>query len=280
MDWFKQNPFLGVLAAATLLLALGSGYFLFSSWSRFQQEEATFEEQSRTLGRLQSNQPFPNEDNVRLTREELDEARRTLEAVGRSFEVALPSLSPQAFQDRLREMVNDITSRAAAQDITLGEGFFLGFEAYETQPPRPDVTGALMLQLQAIHGVASILVDAKVRQITSIIRPPEANPDAGGEEARRAAEDGLPNLMLVPFDVNFVADQATFRLAFNRILEADPPVFVRVVAVTNSAPTGPQKDAAPVTEGTPGAIHPVLGREVAEINLRMASVGQAPASEK
>ena len=290
MDWFKQNPFLGGLAAAAGVFLLGAGYFLFDAYSRYQTEAATFEEQRLALGRLQDNKPFPNEENVRLTREEVDGAKAILEDIGRSFQVEVPVVTPQGFQDQLREKVNDIASRATANGVTLGEGFYLGFEAYETQPPAAAAAGPLALQLESIHTVASILVDARVRQITAINRPPlasEAAPDEAEDESERkprrptreSSEEaqGLPDLVLAPFDVNFAAEQSAFRTAFNRILEAEPPVFVRLVGVANSVPAAPSKTAEAGEAEAETVLKPVLGREVAIVNLRLAAVSAGAA---
>jgi hypothetical protein len=288
MDWFKDNRFLGLLALVTAVLLLGSVYFLYDAHSRYQAEVVLHEEQKLALGRLQGNKPFPSEENVRLTREELDGARVILAEIGKSFEVEIPATTPQGFQDLLREKVNDITSRAAANGVNLGDGFYLGFEAYETQPPPAAAAGPLALQLESIHGVAGMLVDAKVREIAAIARQPlaaeapaaaEEEEDENERKPRRkrgqdapASHGDLPDLVLAPFDVRFAAEQSAFRTAFNRILESTPPVFVRLVGVTNSAPAGPAKAAAAGEESDDGLIKPVLGQELAIVNLRLAAV--------
>lgn len=300
MDWFKKNPFFGLLAVITGLLVLATGYFLFDAHSRFQAETEKFEEQKLELGRLQDNQPFPSEENVRLTQEELDGARAALEKIGGNFQVEVPSTTPQAFQDLLREKVNDIATRAAANGVTLGEGFYLGFEAYETQPPIAAAAGPLALQLESIHSVAGILVDAKVQEITAFSRQPlVAESGAGAEEDEddrkkrkprpsrserneekakpASASDTLPDLVLAPFDVKFTAEQSAFRAAFNRILGTTPPVFVRLLGVTNTSPAGPSKSAATEESAEPGVIKPVLGQELAVVNLRLAAVSTGPA---
>lgn len=289
MDWFRKNPFLGLLAAVTAVALLASGYFLFNALGRYQSEATAFEEQTLALQRLQDHKPFPNAENVQRTSEELDAARATLAGIGKNFELEVPAATPQQFQDLLREKVNDIVSRAAAQGVELGEGFYLGFKAYETQPPPAAAAGPLALQLQSIHAVASVLVEAKVRQVAEILREPlstesarsaDADADAGPRSDRKPTASGeLPDLVLAPFDVNFTADPVAFRLAFNRILEMTPPVFVRLVGVTNSAPAAPSKTVEGETSGT-DAIKPVLGQEFAIVNLRLASVDAGePAGE-
>lgn len=288
MNWFKQNPFLGLLALVSGLLLLGAAYFLFDAHSRYTTEISAYEEQKLAIGRLQGNKPFPSEENVRLTQEELDSARSVLAEIGRSFEVTVPTVTPQGFQDLLREKVNDITSRATANGVALGDGFYLGFEAYETQPPPAAAAGPLALQLESVHAVAGILVESGVKEITGVSRPPlAAEASAPMEEesdqerrgprekesgAAAAAKGALPDLVLAPFDVRFIAEQAAFRAAFNQILESDPPVFLRLLGVTNTAPAGPSKTAAPDEVAEVNAIKPVLGQELAVVNLRLAAV--------
>jgi len=290
MNWFKQNPFLGLLALVSGLLLLGAAYFPFDAHSRYTTEISAYEEQKLAIGRLQGNKPFPSEENVRRTQEELDSARSVLAEIGRSFEVKAPAVTPQGFQDLLREKVNDIASRASANGVALGEGFYLGFEAYETQPPPAPAAGPLALQLESVHALAGILVEAKVKEITGISRPPLAaeasapvqEEEDDGKDRRRprkkesdeaaSAEGALPDLVLAPFDVRFIAEQAAFRAAFNRILESEPPVFLRLLGVSNTAPTGPSKTAAPDEAAEADAIKPVLGQELAVVNLRLAAV--------
>jgi hypothetical protein len=295
MDWFKRNPFTGALAAITGVLAAAAGYFLYGAHARFAAEQTRFEEQAYALQSLQAEKPFPNEENVRLVREELEQARAILGEIGKNFATETPTVTPQEFQDQLREMVNDIVSRAEAGGVTLGEDFYLGFEAYEAQPPAAAAAGPLALQLKSIHAVAGHLVDAKVREIAAINRQPLAAESPASEENEREdgkkpkpGQDALPDLVLAPFGVTFSADQAAFRTAFNRLLESDPPVFVRLLAVTNSAPSGPSKSGgveaaageeapaaeagAPEENGDNGAIRPVLGEELAIVDLQLASV--------
>lgn len=293
MDWFKQNPFLGAVSAAAALVLLGGGFLVFSQATRLADEQALFDEKKASLSRLERSKPYPNEANFSATEKETAEARALLDEIAAGFAVKAPSMTPQAFQDELSKMVKDIVDLAAAKGVTLPEGFYLGFEAYEAQPPSAEATAQLGLQLRAIHAVAKVLVESQVKSLGPFARtllPAEApaaeeEPEEGKQAAKKKREENGPSFAMAPFDVNFTADQSAFRLAFNRILEISPPVFIRLVALANSAPAGPSKQEPPAetvapeqAAETPG-IRPVLGRETLTVDLRLASIS-VPAAEK
>jgi hypothetical protein len=281
MNLLKENPFLAGLGGATALLVLVLGYFLMDAQGRFAEQTASFEQQKASLDQLHANKPFPSEANVKVLQQERDEALATLQKIGETVRITVPDVTPQAFQDSLRKNVSDIVERAAKQGVTLGDNFFLGFEEYETRLPAAEAAPQLALQLASIHNVASILVDAKVREIVSFRRTPlpgeTAPAAAAGKNDKPPADKSLPDLRLAPFDVNFAADQSSFRTAFNRILEAKPAIFVRLVGIDNSSPGAPKKDdgsegGAPA-DGEPASLNkPVVGQEHLIVNLELASI--------
>lgn len=287
MDWFKRNPFLAGLLVATVLAVASAAYYLNGALARFAAEEETFMQNQATLQGLQGAKPFPNADNVAKAKEELADARRVLADIAQAVKVAEPAVTPTAFQDELRDKVSDISTRAAAAGVALGSDFFLGFDAYQAQPPTEAAAPKLALQLQSIHKVVSILLDARVREIVSIKREslpvesaspaPSAGEGKGTKPQARPSTDELPDFNLAPFTVVFGADQSSFRTAFNRILDIEPPVFVRMVGVANSQPEGPSKTpegatSATAFDGAESLNKPVVGREVLTVTLQLASI--------
>lgn len=300
-DWFKSNPFLGALLSVAVLLVLLGGYLVFLQASRLGEEQSAFDEKKMLLARLQGSKPFPNQAHVEATEKETAEVQGLLEDMAKSFRIEAPPVGPQAFQDTLSKMVREISEAAASKGVALPENFYLGFETYETQPPPPEAAAQLALQLRSIHAVAKTLIDSKVISLGPITRAPlpgesaqtaKEAVDEGGdkkqkmkkEEKRKKKKEEAPSFALAPFDVNFTADQPSFRLAFNRLLDISPPIFVRLVAAANSQPLPPAKAAAKETapaseqaEETPG-IKPVLGRETLTVDLRLASIATAAES--
>ena len=241
MNWFKANPFFAGLLAVTAVLLLAGGYLLNDAMTRFAEQTAQFEGHKSTLERLQHDKPFPNEANVQAMQKEHDEALEILKKIGETVRVDMPAMTPQGFQDTLRTKVSDIVSRAKEQEVDLGPQFYLGFEEYENKLPSAEAAPQLALPLASIHNVASILVDSKVREITSIHRIPlpveggQAPPSNENRDSAQASDSTLPDLRLAPFEVNFHADQSAFHSSFNRILDAKPSIFIRLVGITNSS---------------------------------------------
>ena len=287
-DWFKRNPFLGALLSAATVVVLLGGYFVFSQATRLGEEQSAFEEKKMLLARLQGSKPFPSQAHVEATEKEATESQAMLDDIAKSFRVDAPPVGPQAFQDTLSKMVREISEAATAKGITLPEDFYLGFEAYETQPPPPEATAQLALQLRSIHAVAKTLIDSKVISLGPINRAPlpgeaaqpakEAGEEDNDKKRKKKKEEEAPSFALAPFDVNFTSDQPSFRLAFNRLLDISPPIFVRLVAAANSQPLPPSKAAAEEPAAAsgqaeePAGIKTVLGRETLTVNLRLASI--------
>ncbi len=276
MDWFKQNPFLGGLAVITLVLVAATSYFLWGALGQYDAASVAFGEHKAALEKLQAMTPFPNAENVSLGTKELEEAKQVLGAIAKSVQITVPDATPTSFQDELRKVINDLKAAAEAAHVSLEENFYLGFNAYENQLPSEAAAPKLALQLQSIQKVVSILIAERVEKITAIVREPLAVESAAGAKAGNPA---MPDFILAPFSVSFIAGQAPFHKAFNRIIEVKPPVFVRLVSVVNSAPTAPSKvpEAAPAA-GPAGhgaddiANKPIFGREVLHVNLGLASI--------
>ena len=302
MDWLRHNSFVATLAALTILLSFAGGYFLFIAQDNFRGAESSFEDEKNKLQSLEQNAPFPNEEHLEAATAQLTEASRILEEIAQSVRVPVPESSPQQFQDDLRRDVDAIRQHAEANGVGLGGDFYLGFKEYKDKPPTAAAASSLTLQLSAIRSVANILIEAQVREIQSFTFPAEKpaakepRDRARNSRSRKKSDASDPKgvaasaLVLAPFQVTFVADQAPFRVAFNQIIAADPAVFIRSVEVTNSSLQGPSKSGAqtatvessPEMEGDPveAQLKPILGQELLTISLRLSAVASGESSKE
>jgi len=290
MNWFKQNPFAGALAAITGLATVAALYFLVSQQAAFNVESETFANNTATLGRLQAGKPFPDENNLKLAGQEAERAATVLgemsSAVAQQAAPLDAALTPQQFQDKLNATAGELVKEAEAAGVRLPDDFYLGFGQYRTQPPSTTAAPLLGQQLQSIANVVGLLIKARVREITSVSRAPLAA-ETDASSAGSPGEAGeFSALSLAPFDVEFVAETASLRNAVGTIITAEPLVLLRLLSVINSRPTSPTKDARPETASPAGADEkveqiPVLfGQETLTAKLRLASVSVAATPQK
>jgi len=287
MDWLKSNPVLGALAAAALLVVLVGGYFTYSASALFAEEQAVYDGKKSQLESLRTGKPYPDAANAEAAERESKEAAEMLAELGKAFSAPIPALTPQAFQDELSTAVKEIQSLAAQKGVALGQEFYLGFEAYEAQPPSEVVAAQLGLQLRSIEATVRALIESEAKCVESVTRLPLPDePGAAAAAVKEATEEKPKSFALLPFDVVFTADQPSFRLALNRVSELKPPVFIRLVSVANSSPQPPPKSTdadTPAQEPAADAvgekgIEPILGRELLRVDMRLASVAGQPES--
>lgn len=288
MDWLKQNPFLGALAGFVALLTVGGGWLVLSEAARVQELQDSFDQKCSQISQLEGNNPFPDQQNVDAAKREEEQARVAIGELSKNLSVSVPELAtPQAFQDELAKSMQEIAEKAKANDVTLSEKLFLGFEKYQNQIPREEAVSGLLMQLRSIAAVVSTLIASKVISVDSVTREP-----VGGESPEKADDkkDSAPSaaaaaeaLHFPSFEVSFAANQPAFRLAFNRIMEIDPPLLAKKVGIKNSSTASPAKNTDSAETGVAPdqasagneeglRIKPVLGAETLSVSLTLASV--------
>jgi hypothetical protein len=293
MNWFKANPFLGGLALLTALATAAGLYYLSGQKAAFTEQSDAYANNVSTLNNLQSAKPFPNEDNLRAAQEEGKRAAEVFSGLASAVTEQSASrdnaLTPQQFQDNLSKAASNASEQARAGDIALPEDFYLGFDQYKTQPPTAAAAPALGQQLASISNVVRVVLESGIREITAINRIPLPEEAAAATDEDGAEAGKLPDLLLAPFDLEFVADQANFRQALNAIAKAEPMVLIRVVSVANSKPLAPSKEnpleaeSEPVETEAPDQPPPIpvlFGQENLTVKLRLASVSVGASAAK
>ena len=293
MNWFKANPFLGGLALLTALATAAGLYYLSGQNAAFTEQSDAYANNVSTLNNLQSAKPFPNEDNLRAAQEEGKRAAEVFSGLASAVTEQSASrdnaLTPQQFQDNLSKAASNASEQARAGDIALPEDFYLGFDQYKTQPPTAAAAPALGQQLASISNVVRVVLESGIREITAINRIPIPEEAAAATDEDGAEAGKLPDLLLAPFDLEFVADQANFRQALNAIAKAEPMVLIRVVSVANSKPLAPSKEnpleaeSEPVETEAPDQPPPIpvlFGQENLTVKLRLASVSVGASAAK
>jgi len=300
MNWFKQNPFLSGLLAVVVVAAGVLGYMIFGKSSELDLLNQEYAAKVTQLQDLQGRTPFPSQKNVDATDAVIKQYAAAIQAFRDqlvAFEPAVPEISPEAFQDRLRLVVSEVETRASKSGTKLPDNFYMGFDTYKTTLPSPKAAGLLARQLNVILSAVNRLLDLKVESIAGVVRQPLPEestgaaapaPPAGG---RPPAAPSTPLVVKSAFDLAFRADQAKVRQAVNSIVTStDVFLILRGVLIENSDPNPPSrkdKSATPnaptpsaaqialgVTGGEPGAdaLRVVVGREAVLVEMQLEMV--------
>lgn len=285
MDWFKKNPFMGGLALLTALASGAALYFVSSASSELTLQKDDYAAKTSSLRRLQDAKPFPDSEALGLAQKESAKAATVLkdlaDAVASQIAPVDTSLTPQGFQDKVSAASLALQEKAAARGALLPEDFYLGFENYRSQPPSPAAAPLLGQQLESINEVLGLLIDAGVKSIVALNRPPLAAESSNEEPAAEQSKDGLN---LASFDLEFTCEQSEFRQALGAIVSAKPLIVVTLLAVANSKPEAPAKetstaesDSAQNTSADAAQIPVLFGQETVNVKMRLASPSGTPA---
>ena len=145
MNWIKENKvlsgFLGVLTVGIGVL----GYFVLDAMDRVDTAQENYTAQASDLARLQNLPLTPSKKNLDALVAQKTEAVNVIaeyQATLGAKSFPLEPMTPEQFQDQLKATKTAIFARAAEGGTKLPPKFFLGFEAYETTPPKPDAARA------------------------------------------------------------------------------------------------------------------------------------------
>jgi hypothetical protein len=185
------------------------------------------------------------------------------------MELPLNPLTEVQFQDTLRDTVQRVSAKAAANGMKLPEKFYMGFDQYQGEPPRREAAPALGRELKAIESIVVRLAESHVNSLTKLERiplPEETAKQKAGDGAKdlkggRGAKDGRQLASKAPFEVSFVSTQNAFRTAFNNIVSSKEQFFIpRLVEIRNEKDKGPLKSDSssnplpPAASAPPGSL--------------------------
>ncbi len=265
MNW--RNPFLNAYLAVTVIGAGVLGYFVYSSYTHYSEVSEAYDTSVAELQKLQNRTPFPSAENnqafAALTTQYRAEYDKLLAQVGK-MQKPLETITPQAFQDRLRAYVSEVSTAAKENGVALDQAFYLGFDQYRDTLPSSEAASVLARELGAIRLIVDQLIGFKVRSIVGIKRellPEEGPVSAPTPEPIRGTRPGAPAAVSGPkivnansFEIVFTADQSRLRQSLNAIVTADQFFVIRNLNIENSKLDGPKRVAEASSEPTPPPI--------------------------
>ena len=242
MNWIRRHFFFAAFFATVTVLLVGLGFLIVTAYDRYGAVSQRWVEVSNHLRALQNTEWFPSPSNLthfkKLEKEYIREASGFANLLCARQLLLDPSMSPQVFQDRLRNHVSTTTAKAKAAKVTLPPNFYLGFDQYRSVLPPQNAAPELARELDVISGIISQLMESRIFNILEVHRfPMMEESDSSGQAF--AFSDKVQRRV---FDIRFVADQSRFRSAFNSILNFPQFLSIEALQVINSQPLAPRKE--------------------------------------
>lgn len=265
MSWIQQNKFLSGFIAFMLVGVVLLGYLLIREQARYGEARTEYETKTAELRRLEGLKPYPEDGNLKEIEAQkaqhiaaIDTLRKNIAAT----QIPVEPLERKAFQDKLREAVTRITTKAKEGGMALPTPFYLGMDKYQTEPPIEEAAPALGHQLKALELVVTKMIDDGIIAIGRFER--DLLPEEEGKarkEKDAPAKPGVPpgkgeksGKDLVTYhgvQIEFTAEQSRFRNFLNGIVAEKAQFFVpRLVVVKNDLDAAPAR----VVPGAPGAV--------------------------
>ena len=281
MSWFKENPVLSVALLACLLIAGAIAYFASEAAATYQAAHDSLTSQINDFSSLQKKSPYPTEDNLEIitaSRDKYAEAFAGLKETILKMEALLEPITPQEFQDKLREGVNDLSKTAKEKNIKLPDKFFFGFDEYQSQLPSPEAAPALNRDFKVLQKLLQNLVSLPVESINILEREavteaaPTPTPTPLPTAKKTAAAPSAPPILSTRFKLSFTAPQEKTRAAINLIPKSEAFLIIRSLVMENTTPAAPsKKDASPPLAGNKKSanLQVLLGNESVKTDLSL-----------
>jgi len=277
MSWFHDNKFLAIFGGGILVAAGALGYFTMSASSKYDEAKTKFDEASGKLTSLYASKPFPQDENVKLYQKRQEEVKAQIgqlqaKLAAIKLKTDKPSdVSPNLFQDKLKESVVKLTQKAKDMDGNLYAEFYYGFESYKDKPPvNNEAAAALLKELRAMELVSDLVFQVKGVEVKSWkreeLKEEQKAPESSGKNAKAQGPEKEKKLIRkAGFTIHMTTSQSHFILLLNGISSHDKQIFVvRNLQVTNSVQDSPPK--VKLSSGGPADV-PKPGEKASETGL-------------
>jgi hypothetical protein len=217
---------LAVVLGVVLLVALGvPAWLLYQGIARFAAAESELENSRRLLRAFYDRDPFPSRENIRVERANvamLDRWSAALVERLRRGQIEEEAITPPAFMTRYDRLCNKLLAAAAQRGVVVGDHSF-GFQSCKDGVvPKPDEVPRLSQQLEIVRHLATLLIDAKAKEIVSL-----------GQLGRAPAARGDTALYdRLRFAMDFKAKEETVWTVLNRLAGEAPFIVVTQVQLT------------------------------------------------
>lgn len=236
MNWIKDHLLLSI-SAVIAICAMGIfSYLAIGASEQVAESISSYNNDVRQIDALRSQVPFPNKTNLDALTGSVDKYRSELNTFKHqlsTLDEPASTASPQTFQDELRKAVDNISSSALKNSVSLPEEFYLGFDEFRTRLPSKEETPELYREFNVLKSLVNQLITLKVASINSLNRLPSSP----------ITSDNQSPISKRLFDLSFTGEQKDIVAGFNTISSFTPFLVIRSASFENSNPLPPQKSS-------------------------------------
>lgn len=272
MQWIQKNLTLVLGGLVGLVLLGGSAFFLWSESAREKEIDAQLEEKRGEWTRLNGLNPFPDDKNIRIIR---DESAR-VEVLANSLRdriqpVPVPPVSDTfSLKVLIETTLSDLRQEAEASGVNLPDRFAFTFQRLREMPQfESNAIPRLAEQLAHISLISRVLFDAKVHSLDTLRRSPVLRDEGTGGDylTKRPATNNW--VIRFPYDLSFRSFSTELAAVLESLAALDHTFAIKTINIEPTSlpsaggPRGPvffpSPGGAPPSSGpTPGGMDPSL----------------------
>ena len=249
MSWVSENKFLTGFGAVMLAGVGTLGYFTYSAMDKSDTATAEYNAATAQLKKLNETKPGLMPANLKELIAQKKELKDKIDEFKKELaKRVLPSetITNVAFQDKLKNTVAEISTKAAAANVERPKDFYMGFGAgsgdYQSKPPAEKATSALARELHAIEAVMNVLIKTGNIDLQEFHREPL--PEEGGAKAGNQRSSGEHGIERNTLRLKFTSKDDALRGVLTGLANHKQQLFViRTVAVQNKVTESPPRTA-------------------------------------
>lgn len=235
MPWIKKNLTLVLGGLVGLILLGGSAFFLFSEASRESGINAQLEEKRNEWTRLNNLNPFPDEKNIKATKEEAARVGKLSTSLRDSIKpVEVPPVT-DTFSVRLlvETTISELTKEAEAAGVNLPDRYAFTFQRLRDIGGQFESNGIPKLAEQVAHisTISRVLFNAKIHSLDTIRRPPVLKDEGSGSDYLTKKAVTNEWVVRAPYDISFRCFSSELAAVIRGLAALDQCIVIKTLNV-------------------------------------------------
>ena len=263
MSWVSENKFLTGFGAVMLVGVGTFGYLIYAGMDKYETATGAFDAASANLKKLQETKPSLTDPHIKellAQKQEMTDKIGAFQKELKSRVLPIEPIKKEAFQDKLKDTVAQVSAKAAAVNVERPKDFYLGFGEYQSKPPDDKAAPALARELRAIELVMGALIKTGGLELEEFRRDPLPEEGGGrttepGGGKRRSATDRSDHAAIERngLTLKFTSGDDALRKVLTELANHKEQLFIiRNVTVQNKVTESPPRlggaPAAPAPE--------------------------------